>query len=1028
MPKARKGKPSRTGQASETGHRSKASQSPKARPRSGVKSKSTAAQSAADKTHKSGPEQKTVTFPIVGIGGSAGALEALVQVLGSLSPDTGMGFVFIQHLDPTHESMLADILARSSKIPVHEARDRMPVQPNHLYLVTPNKDLMIANGVLRVMPRSEPPALHMPIDHFFRSLAEDLGPAAIGVVLSGTGTDGAHGVLAIKAGGGITFAQEPASAKYDGMPRAAIASDEMDFVLPPERIAQELNRILERGRPAPVQSAPADVTDQDEEDLRHILTVVQAVSGIDLSYFKQSNLLRRVHRRMLLNNLTSVQQYRRMLRENSSEAMALQHDILISVTSFFRDGASVDGLARVVFPTILKNRSNEQAIRIWVPGAATGEEAYSIAIALTEFLDARSGTVPMQIFATDISETAIERARAGLYPPNAVADMAPNRLRRFFVKLDNGYQVNKSIRERCVFARHNLIADPPFSQIDLVSCRNVLIYFRPEYQRRAIDAFYYALKPTGFLTLGRSESVGAFGNMFTSIDSRYRIYAKRPNALGRGAPVLGGPAHPRMQGTTVAGRANAHAAVAGASADALQKEADRLVMERYAPPGIVINEDLEVVQFRGRIGGLLEPAPGLATLNLIKMARADLRLVLQGALYEARKRGGPVRKERLEFKHEGRNRRINIEITPLKIPDTATGYYLVLFEEPALPAPPAPTPERTKPEPPTQRVATRELEALKKELSDSRSQTQAIIEELEATNEEMKAANEEVLSSNEELQSMNEELETAKEELQSANEELTTLNEELQNRNNELGQVAADLSNLLASVGLPIIMVSRDLKIRRYTPMATKVLNVIASDSGRPISDINLNINVPDLETLVVEAMESMAVREREVRDRSGRAYSLRIQPFRTLDNHIDGAVIILIDIDAFRRDVETAHLSRDFVQTILDTITSALVVLDEKLQIQTANRSFYETFKCSAGEVVGRQLREINHGMWDVAQVTSMLKEALTGNSVQDHFKVALDVAEDGKRAFTLNTRLLSPEPNRGRLLLLAIHDADPT
>ena len=986
----------------------------------GKKSDSKAKRQAPEISHEPPEVKLAASFPVVGIGGSAGSLEALVQLLRALAPDTGNGFVFIQHLDPTHESMLAEILKRSSTIPVHEARDQMPVLPNHLYLVTPNHDLMIANGELRVIERAAPPTLHMPIDYFFRSLAEDLGAQAIGVVLSGTGTDGARGVLAIKAAGGITFAQEPASAKYDGMPRAAIASGELDFVLPPERIAQELNRIRE-GRPAPVRAAPLEVTDGDEQELKAILAAVHAVTGIDLSFFKQSNLLRRVYRRMLLNNLSGLDQYRKLVRENSGEATALQHDILIGVTSFFRDGASVDGLANVVFPTILKNRGADHALRVWVPGCATGEEAYSIAIALTEFLDARMGNIPVQIFATDISEAAIERARAGVYHPNVAADISATRLRRFFVKLDNGYQVNKSIRERCVFARHNLIADPPFSQIDLISCRNVLIYFRPEYQRRAIDAFYYALKPAGFLTLGRSESVGAFGNLFIPVDSRYRIYAKRPDAL-RPAALPIGAAYSRLEGPALSHITVQNSPVA--SLEALQKEADRVVLERYAPAGILINEDLDVIQFRGRTGALLEPAPGLATLNLIKMAREDLRLVLQGALYEARKRNSVVRKEGLELKHDGRTRKFNLEIIPIKIPDSTMRCYLVLFEEVQTAALP-PAAERTRRSRSKERFSDNQVEELKKELAESRTQTQAIIEELEATNEEIKAANEEVLSSNEELQSMNEELETAKEELQSANEELTTLNEELQNRNHELAQVAADLSNLLTSVSLPIIMLSRDLRIRRYTPMATKVFNVIPSDTGRPISDINLHINLPDLEMLILEAMESMAVREREVQDRTGRWYSLRIQPFRTLENRIDGAVLILIDINDIRRNLDTARATHDIGQTVVDALRNPSLVLDNEMRLQTANRAFYETFRCSPGEVVGHPLKEINQGIWDLPSVSALLAETLSKGAALDHTEVALTMPGNEKRRFHLKARLLTPEPDKGPQLLLAIEDA---
>jgi two-component system CheB/CheR fusion protein len=982
----------------------------------------TAKRKPTDLVNEPSDGKPAASFPIAGIGGSAGSLEALVQLLSTLGRDTGIGFVFVQHLDPTHESMLADILTRSSKLPVHEARDRMPVLANHLYLVTPNKDLEISGGVLRVITRADAPALHMPIDHFFRSLAEDIGHQAIGVVLSGTGSDGARGLLAIKAAGGITFAQEPVSAKYDGMPRAAIAGGELDFILPPERIAAELHRIGTGQGPTPAQIAPVELTRRDEEELRLILTAVNTVTGVDLSFFKPSNLLRRIYRRMLLNHVDGLEQYRQLLRANAAEAMALQHDILIGVTSFFRDGGDVEGLAKVVFPAIAKNRTKDQPIRVWVPGCASGEEAYSIAIALTEFLDGRLGNIPVQIFATDISEAAIERARAGFYPSDIAADVSPARLRRFFVKLDNGYQVNKSIRERCVFARHNLITDPPFSQIDLISCRNVLIYFRPEYQRRAIDAFYYALRRAGFLILSRSESVAAFGNIFATVDKHYRIYAKRPNALRPGGPPLGA-GYALVQGGPLPGRMAAHSQLA-TSLEALQKEADRLVMERYAPAGIVINEDLDVVQFRGRTGALLEPAPGLATLNLIKIAREELRLVLQGALYQARKRNAVVRKEGLEIKHNGRSRKFNLEITPIKLADSPAHYYLVLFEEPR-PAPPAPAPGRAKRSRRESRGQASEIEQLTKELAESRGQTQAIIEELEATNEEMKAANEEVLSSNEELQSMNEELETAKEELQSANEELTTLNEELQNRNDELSQVAADLTNLLASVSIPIVMLSRDLRIRRYTPMATKVLNVIPSDVGRPISDMNLNIDTRDLENLVSEAMESMAVREREVQDRNGRWYSLRIQPFRTLENHINGAVLILIDIDDFRRNLETARAAHDLVQTIIDALRNPLVVLDNELRLRTANRAFYETFDRPAGEVVGHALKELNNGMWDVPALSSMLAETVSRGVRFDNTEIALKIPGNGSRSFLMSSRPLQQEPGKGLLILLAIEEA---
>ncbi len=863
------------------------------------------------------PVSRGPRFPIVAVGASAGGLEAFSHLLRNLPARPGMGFVFVQHLDPTHGSMLSELLARTSSMPVGEVEDGTTVEPNRVYVIRPNTDLSIEDGVLRVFPRTEVRGQHMPVDFFLRALATDQGSFAIGIVLSGTASDGAQGLTAVKAEGGITFAQDEKSAKYGGMPHAAVSAGGVDFVLPPEGIARELARIA--GDPDALKADRQTVAAQGDEELMRILAILRKATGIDLSYYKRPNLLRRIQRRCLLQQITALGDYIRYLQEHPAEIDALHHDILINVTSFFRDEATLEGLRAFVFPALLKGRPRDVPLRIWVPGCATGEEAYSLAIALLEFLEQASASTPVQIFATDVSDRAIETARAGVYLENIAADVAPERLRRFFVKVDRGFQVSKRIRDLIIFAKHNLVSDPPFSQLDLISCCNVLIYLRHEYQRRVMELFHYALKPHGFLKLGRSETIGAFPELFAVADREHKIYAKKL-AAQRTPPTF--TARARMLpdvGTTTTGKV-------WNVAD-LQKAADRLVMGRYAPAGVLINEDMDVVQFRGHTGPYLEPAPGDATFNLLKMAREGLALDLRTAIHQARKDKHPVRKPGITVNYAGDLRKLNLEVTPIESAVADGRYYLVLFEEISEKGQETRDGKRRggKGRPSKERVEHRELTHLRAQLAATKGHLQTIIEELEAANEELKSANEETLSSNEELQSTNEELETAKEELQSTNEELTTVNEQLHTRNAELTSVANDLSNLLSSVSMPIVMVSSDLRIRRATPAATKVLNLLPADVGRPISDINLEIGVTDLREKLLEVIEAVAVREFDARDRTGRRYVLRLQPYRTPENKIDGAVMVMVDVDDLRQSLEDAEAARETVRRVQE-ITEAAV------------------------------------------------------------------------------------------------------
>jgi two-component system, chemotaxis family, CheB/CheR fusion protein len=852
----------------------------------------TTASSAAD----AAPHQ---AFPIACLGASAGGLEAFVQILQKMRPDSGVAFVVVQHLDPTHDSLLTQILARESSLPVVEVSEGCAVKPGTIYVQPPNSLMRIEAGALHLQPRLESRAPQMPIDYFLRSLAAERGALAIAVILSGTGTDGALGLRAIKGEGGLTFAQEARSARYDGMPRTAISTGYVDAVFTPEGIASELARFGKDPLFAKARVASPDPVTLDPQEMKKLFGMLRRATDVDFTHYKHTTIQRRLLRRMALHRCGDLASYLAYVQEHPGEVQALYQDLLIRVTSFFRDPDSFRALKVLVFPSIAKSRAAGDPLRIWIPGCATGEEVYSIAISLLEYLDTGGKGCAFQIFATDVSDVAIDRARAGLFMDNIAADVSPERLRRFFTKVDGGYQIVKSIRDCCVFARQNVAKDPPFSRVDLISCRNLLIYLEPVLQKRLMSLFHYALKSTGFLTLGGAETIGASSDLFSLVDRTHKIYAKKLATIRPSLEFAAAMGPEREEPTT----ARAARPIEDWTTQDLQREADRVVMARYAPAGVVVNDTMDILQFRGHTGPFLEPSPGDASLNLFRMARHGLLFDLRTVLHKAKKSGQPVRKEGALVKDGSSVRQVAIEVTPLhEEPAAKDRCYLVLFELLEPPAPEAPRKKGTKPAKVTEKPDGRQLALLQQEISATKDYLQSIIEEQEATNEELKSANEEVLSSNEELQSINEQLETAKEELQSTNEELTTVNEELHTRNAELGLANNDLSNLLNSVNIPIVMLGSDLRIRRFTPQVDRVLHVISTDIGRPIGDIKPNIDTTQLDSLVGQVVDTMQPIEREVRDRDGRWYSMRIRPYKTLENKIDGAVIAWIDIDALKR------------------------------------------------------------------------------------------------------------------------------
>jgi two-component system CheB/CheR fusion protein len=857
------------------------------------------------------PKADAPNFPVVGVGASAGGLEAFTQLLKALPDNPGMAFVLISHLDPTHESAMTELLARATRMRVFQVQDGIRMKPNQVYVIPPNRDMTIADGVLRLVSR-ERAGLHMPIDTFLRSLASELRSNAIGVILSGTASDGTLGVAAIKSEGGITFAQDSKTARYDGMPHSAIASGCIDLVLSPEGIAQELTRI--RHHPY--------VTDPELERVQHsptdrntlmarIFRLLKQVCRVDFSDYKPATIRRRVLRRMALRRIDDLSEYTKLLQENRNEVEALYQDILINVTNFFRDPKAFDMLAEVVYPEILKNRLPAETIRIWVPGCSTGEEAYSHAISLLEYVTKVRGDVSVQIFGTDLSDAAIRRARAGVYKESIRADVSAQRLKRFFTRVDGGYQISKAVRDMCVFANQNVLSDPPFSHIDIVSCRNVLIYLSQTLQKRVIPIFHYALRPDGFLMVGNTEGlVGTGSELFDLAHKQCKIYRKKPVPT----PVVFGihPEHldarlPPVEPLTIPAPEPVRTPID------LQREADRLLLNRYVPASVLVSSDLEVLQTRGQASKFLQLPSGKASLSLLKMIKPGLLFEVQNAIEEGKQSGAPVRRENLQLETNGSFTNLTIEVIPFRTPPHSSQNLLIVFEHNST--------SRIHREKEVMRSIPEEqgskeklIVQLKHELTATKEYQQSIIEALEASNEELQSANEEIQSGNEELQSTNEELQTSKEELESANEELNTVNEEMQHRNYQLAQANNDLLNLLDSVNIPILMLGSDLSIRRFTPRAEELLGLNSSDVGRPLLQMRLRVNIPEFENMMLEVMRAVSPRQREF-EHDSTWYRLRATPYRTAENRVEGVVAVFLDVTDLKDNSPARRKNRNLVK-----------------------------------------------------------------------------------------------------------------
>jgi two-component system CheB/CheR fusion protein len=967
--------------------------------------------SAAPSTERTPPLESS--FPIVGVGASAGGMEAFTELLRDMPTATGVAFVLIQHLDPTHPSFLRDALARTTTLPVHEIQDGQRVEPGHVYVTPSHADVGMLKGVFSLFPRpTETRPRHLPIDFFFKALAADRAHQAIGIVLSGTGSDGVEGLRAIKAEGGITLAQEPRSAKFSGMPQAAIAADVVDIVRPLPELAGELQRVAAH----PLWAVKPDVlaSPADTSDLEKVFVLLRGAVGVDFSDYKATSVRRRLARRMAVHRLTALRDYVQLLRDDPREAPLLVEDLLIHVTSFFRDPGSFDALAERVFPDLLQLKRAGGTIRIWCAGCSTGEEAYSLVIALREFLAREQADVPVQLFGSDISEKAIAVARAGIYSEAALREVDPERLARYFTRLDGGsYQITKSIRERCAFVRHDLTSDPPFSKLDLVSCRNLLIYFGPDLQKRVLATLHFALNYPGYLSVGRAENV-TDASLFTPIDSDAKIFAR--TAAGSVLRIV--PARDLMP--AAAARTEPMRRVP--PLDSLLRKAEDRLLDHYAPPGVIVNGRMEILRFRGRTGSYLEPAAGEPQSDLVKMARPGLAADLRIAVSQAQKSGTTVRRAGVRVEQNGSTRTCDVVVIPLVAPpDARETLFAVLFEQPrrsSAAESPVTTASVAAVPADDERVAK-----LETDLGATKAYLQSIIEDHQRSNEDLMSANEELLSSNEELQSLNEELQTAKEELQSTNEELATLNEELHARNAELDSVNNDLINILGSVEVPIVIVDGQRLIRRFTPKARPILNLLPVDVGRPIDDIKPTIAIEDLDRKIADVIETVVIHEEEVRGPDGRWYRLQIRPYLATGRRIEGAVITVMDIDALKRALSAAEFARDFAKATVEAVRTPLVVLDGRSRLVSANRAFRELLAEPDAKLEGEDLFTLQSGAWRLPALRSALERVLETGEPFDELVLEPKLPTHGARTVSLSGRAVAT-PSPERLVLLSIED----
>lgn len=904
-------------------------------------------------------------MPIVGMGASAGGLEAFEHFFSNMPPKSGLAFVLVQHLDPTHESILANLLNRYTQMKVCQVVDGQEVLPNQVYVIPPNKDMALINGKLQLMEPTLPRGKRLPIDFFFRSLAKDQQEKAICIIFSGTGSDGTLGLKSVKGEGGMVMVQELESAKYDGMPRSAIATNMIDYITSPDKMPEQLLKYVNELELPDSKTATPTIS-RAGEAMDKIFLLLRYNSGHDFSKYKENTIGRRIQRRMTVNGLTQIKDYIQYLRQNPLETDTLFRELLIGVTNFFRDKEAFEVLENTVIPNLLENKKNNEPIRIWVAGCSTGEEAYSLAIILLEQMEKLDKAFEVQIFATDIDDLAIEKAREGIYPDSIVVDVSSERISKYFSKEENNiYQVSKKVRDMVIFAVQSIIKDPPFSKLDLLSCRNLLIYLGSELQKQILPLFHYALKPEGYMFLGSSETLGEFADLFTPIDKKWKLYQKTENDFRFHPPEYSVSELPEPGRIITDGFKGQQLNV--------RELAEQMLLEHYTPPSVIINERGDVLYVHRQVDKYLKVASGEATLNIIRMARDGLQMALTAAIRKVMLHRKPEIYRQLSINISGSNQMVNLAVIPVLKPASMQGLIMVTFDD--MMSPPI-----NKPNQPNQPNYDSELSLrmreLEQELKSTKEYLQTTTEELETSNEELKSTNEELQSANEELQSTNEELETSKEELQSVNEELVTVNSELQSKVDELTLSNNDLSNLFSSTQIGTVFLDLHLCVQRFTPSATKLVNLIDSDIGRPASHIVNNLKNDTLLADAKKVLDTLCTVEKEIQTNDGHWYWMRVIPYRTTENAIAGVVVTFSDLNEQKRNQQ--ELMK--LTVAVEQSPNMIMITDADGKIEYVNPQYSVVTGYTRQEVMGSNPRISKSGTHDDKFFSKMWHVIQTG------------------------------------------------
>jgi two-component system, chemotaxis family, CheB/CheR fusion protein len=960
----------------------------------------------------------TPHIPIVGIGASAGGLESFEEFFRNIASDSGIAFVLVSHLDPTHASMLTEILQRSTKMPVCEVQNNMAIEPNHVYVIPPNWDMAIFHEVLQLVTPGKIRGQRMPIDYFFRSLAEDQEERAVGIILSGTGTDGTFGLRNILGAGGTTFVQDPATARYDGMPFSAVRNNLATYVLSVDKIPAKLLSFVRARfkKEAGLFNIPADPIIYDT---REILKIIRSATTHDFSLYKQTAVGRRIERRMEACNMESIDAYARFLRGNPDETQILFKELLINVTNFFRDPEAFDALKSEIFPQMFLDKPEDYCFRIWVPAASSGEEAYSIAICLREYMDEIKQDFRIQIYSTDISEDSIDTARSGTYPENITIDVSPDRLKKFFIKNGSSYHVKKEIREMITFAVQNVINDPPFIKLDFISCRNLLIYLEPQLQKLLVSVFSYSLKPAGILFLGPAETIGSRTDLFALIDKKHKFYKAIPSAAIIHAGLLGNytfhDIHKKER------LENIRIKTDEANLAELTK---RELIKSYAPSSVVTDESGNILFVHGDTGKYLRPAPGPASLNIVEMAVKELKLKISTAIHNAVMQKKEQEFNNITVKTDSGAQVVNLIVKLITETDKYPLLLMISFQEI--------NKKQQKERHSFAKLSTKEeefkyIEELEKELSYERENLSATIEESQASSEELRSTNEELQSTNEELQSTNEELDTSREEMQSVNEELVTVNSELSSKIDQLAETQNDLKNLLENVNVGTIFLDRDLNIKRFTRLATNLFHLIPSDIGRPLGDIKPEVVIIELVNKARYSLEMFTTHEEELSTSGGKWYLMRILPYRTTEEVVDGVVLTFTDITTLK-NIETSYSeATELVQNVLNvfnTVREPMLTLDKDLNVILANKSFYNVFHVTPEETIGSLIYNLGNKQWDIPKLRILLEEVLPKNIIFDDYEVEHEFLNIGRKVMLLNARIITQKEPGSNLILLAIED----